>query len=459
MYRSLAASLVAVALVIGGAAVPAQALNAGSAAESSSEAVQPTASPSATAAPTPAPSPSAPVSPKPAPTPSVAPSPQPSASPVPQPTAQPQVQVPVAPPAQPLKKNSPTGDLRGVAKSIPKMSITTLAGNVNGGPGQSVRKFTIEILDPQSKKWLTYAQGTTYSDGFWYKYLDSTTADQQILRLVVEADGTYEKYVGPVTVLNRTKLDLRIFTIAPQGISITTVPWVQKQFAVSITRPVSGITLELQNLRAGKWVTVSKLPTKAGVSNYTMDLPLGNSKSTNTTQTYRVSAAASVNYGAAASDSNQTVRWENPKLYTGMQKTAYGYSSQYCPTVLVRSVNDLKQGRWGEANLGTTEDSYRIYSKVPAQHIRTVALHECSHFHQYKAATNKNNSGGWAAYMNAANRVLGTKGEIGMEIINECMSDRWAKHSYWSYGATPQICAKPAVKSFVQKTFDGQKVT
>lgn len=463
MHKHIAAGLAAAVVFTGLVAAPAQALTtstptatstAGSsetkAIPSSPDPVVSSPSSAATLSPTAAPSPTANSKPSPVPT------------PAPSQRVAPQDNTPVEEPVKVLQSTIASGDLTGVARNSPKYSWVSISGNVSIGAEGLSRQYRVEVLDPKTKIWSTYLSGWTLTNGTWYNYIDATKEDTQTFRLVVDADDSYDKYTGPATVFKRTKLSMVLTNMSntKEGSTFVTVPWEQKKFDVFLSRAVSGLTLELQNLRGKKWVTTSKLTTKSGINSYSFDLPKGNSKSKNTTQSYRAIFAATVDYEGSTS-ATTNYRWENPYLYTGTQKTAYNYTAKYCPTVMIKMDSSLeKKGRWGQAHLGGNQKIFSLYTKTPAKHLKTVALHECSHFYQWDTANNANNksAGGWNAYNSAANKLMGTKNEIGIERVNECMSDTWNKHSYWSYGATAKICAQPKVKDFVQKSLKGQKV-
>lgn len=461
--KYLAPALAATVLLAGLTATPASALTG------SETTPSPTAT--ATASPAPgqdptenstaqpvAPSPTAtsqPVAPTKSPTPTTTPTQAPKATATESPAPTQPTPAPTQAPA--LKPTVFSGDLSGKGFALAKRDWKKLQGTASSAT--SGRYFEIQVYRPATKGWEKLTYGYTSADGAWVAYLDSTTDDSQTLRFTFpKADSSYAAYTGPSTTVTRTKGTFAINT-TQNPTTIHGVPWEQREFKIWTSIYTDKLTAQLERYDGKKWIKVSSLTTDKSQYQYSFKLPKGTTKSKDQTLKYRVTMPASTYYGAVSSKAID-VRWENPNFYKGTQKTAYSYTAKQCPAVLVRMDGSLeKKGRWGEAALTYNDTKYyKLYTKIPAKHLKTVALHECSHFHQFATAINANNKG-WDAYKAAANKLMGTKGDTGMERVNECMSDTWAKHSYWSYGASAKLCSQPKVKDFVQKSLKGQKVT
>lgn len=446
--KYLAPALAATVLLAGLTATPAQALTGASA--------------------TPSPTPTSAISSAPTQTPTAAAAPKapqastatestvPAASASPRATQSPSPEKPSAPV---LKASVAAGDLSGKTLNVSKRTGKKLMGTLIGGSVVQGRYFEIQSYGGSPASWKILTNGYSTPTGEWSAYLSSSTDDKQVLRFVVpESDGVYAAYTGPSTTVNRTKEKFAVSTDQNPSV-IHSVPWEQKEFKIWTSIYTDKLTAQLERYDGKKWAKVSSLVTNKSQYQYSFKLPKGTTKSKDGTVKYRVTIPASTYYETVTSQTIN-VRWENPNFYKGTQKTAYGYTAKQCPAVLVRMDAGLnKQGRWGQASLSYKEVKYyKLYTKIPAKYLKTVALHECSHFYQFATAINANNKG-WDAYKAAANKLMGTKGDLGMERVNECMSATWGGHNYWTYGATAKLCAKPAVKSFVQKSLKGQKVT
>lgn len=384
---------------------------------------------------------------------------QPTENPTPEPT---QTEAPAPAPTQTptpvvLKDTESAGQLQGVKFSVSKRTGAALRGTVSVNPEKPFREYLIESYDSTTKKWSTYSRSITDNKGGWYNSIKATTVDSQVLRIVLPAsDGVYKAYTGPATTIQRTKDST---AVNPSGMpsTLTSVPWEQKYFKFKLVKAPEGAQLQLQKKSGSKWLKVSTQKTNSRVWDYQFKLPKGSKSSADTTQGYRIALDASTYYNAATSK-QINVRWENPARYSGTAKKVYGYTSSRCPAVLIRMDGNIhKKGAWGKAEITGDPGVIRISTKIPSKYLRDVSLHECSHFIQYRTATNKNNKG-WSDYKAKANKLLGTKGELGMERINECMTASWGSHSYWTYGASAKFCSQSKVKTFVQNSLLGRKV-
>lgn len=77
------------------------------------------------------------------------------------------------------------------------------------------------------------------------------------------------------------------------------------------------------------------------------------------------------------------VIYENQKFYKGLSKVIYNYMRPYCPASAVRTVS-MGEGEAGEYLIGELlihVDKQQVHQ--PKRYLRTVALHECAHEHQY----------------------------------------------------------------------------
>lgn len=378
-------------------------------------------------------------------------------SPAPEP-APTQSSAPSRVPAPALKVTVATGDLVGKTMSVSKRTGKRLQGVILGAGTASGRYFEVQSYNEASRSWKTISSGYSTTGGAWSAQISPTTEDKQILRLAIpNSDETYAAYTGPSTTVSRIRDKFTVNTNKNPA-TIHSVPWDQKEFKFWTSIYSDGFAAQLERYDGKKWVKVSSLTTTRSQYQYSFKLPLGNSKSKDTTVKYRVNMPATTYYEASISKVID-VRWENPKLYKGAQKTAYSYTAKYCPAVMIRFDSKLnKAGAWGKAQLGDKPKLITLYTKIPSKHLKTVALHECSHFYQWNAATNSNNKG-WDAYKAASNKLMGTKNDLGMERVNECMSATWGGHTYWTYGASAKLCSQAKVKDFVQKSLKGQKVT
>lgn len=456
MRQSIAATLAAT-VILAGIVLPAQSALA----EEGSSAVNQPTTPAPTSSQSSTPAPSATASPT-----TPATDPNPIVSPIATPPAAKPTSTP-KPTATPIPRSVPerlqttvaTGDLMGVQLKAPKREKFLLHGTVSTDGAAQGRYFKLESYSPTTKRWTSFTAGRTTSAGAWEAYIAPTTDDTQTVRLVISAiDTGFEPYTSPSTTVVRTKGTIDVNTNQNPA-TIKSVPWEQQQFKAWTSFYTSGVPLQLQKLDGKTWKAVSSLTTNNSTYQYSFNLPKGDAKSKNTTVKYRVVLSSSMNFEAATSSTIDVI-WENPNLYTGTQKTAYSYSAKYCPTVMISLDSKLNQtGAWGKAQIGSNRPKVMVlYTKIPSNNLKTVALHECSHFYQWNTANNKDNKG-WDAYKAAANKLMGTKDDLGMERVNECMSATWGGHNYWTYGASAKLCGQAKVKDFVQKSLKGQKVT
>ena len=459
MISKYLVSTLVTATVLAGFAVPAQAEPLDPPTQSAPAISE---QPAVDSASTDGPSVPATATPKPAPaTPSAVPTAQPSRSAsvsvLPSENDSPTVEVETEAPAPKLKTNKVSGNLSGTTLKIPKNEWREVKGKITQNAWGNARIFRIEIYSSSTKKWSTYKRGETDPQGGWKEYIEKTSAASQLMRLVVEADDTYEKYTGPKTTIQRGKTTIKI-SVGANAPTIHSVPWEQQRFRFSTNDSSTALPFQLQKKSGKKWVRVSGLTSKKGMADYSFKLPLGNKSSRDGTVAYRVAMTGNSGYEAVGS-ATRNVRWENPNRYTGMAKKAYDYAKGYCPAVLVRLDGNLaKSGRWGEYIIGSNPATMKVYSRTPDQHLRTVALHECAHNLQEKSAA-KAGKGGWASYQAKANQLFGTQGSDGIELAAECMAYNMGPKSYWAYGANSSLCSRSAVKSFAVASIKGQRVS
>lgn len=152
----------------------------------------------------------------------------------------------------------------------------------------------------------------------------------------------------------------------------------------------------------------------------------------NVTVRYRVAVHAGGSVREGDVSPAVTVRYENPRRYTGFALAMHQAVQRYCPEATIH-VMALPGGEAGEQPLGRYElriaPGVRDYS---AAYARSVALHECAHFLQWKVYGAS--SSGYRTMLRQADRIFGTNHAVPMEHMADCMARAVEPHGYLGYG-------------------------
>jgi hypothetical protein len=126
------------------------------------------------------------------------------------------------------------------------------------------------------------------------------------------------------------------------------------------------------------------------------------------------------------------VVYKNVHRYTGFALALYRAVRQYCPAAVIR-VMRLPAGEAGEQPFGLYEiriaPAVRTYRPAYA---RSVALHECGHFLQWKNYGSSNE--GYRTMLRQANRIYGTNHNYPMEHMADCIARAVEPNGYLGYG-------------------------
>ncbi len=170
-------------------------------------------------------------------------------------------------------------------------------------------------------------------------------------------------------------------TLVDSGYS-DTYPTGSKVKARFWAMPAAGRTahLERYDAKRKKWVTVSKkkLPNTADIG--TVDLAVPEKPG----QKYRFSVPGT-SAVKGASMTTGTVKFENPRKYTGYRAKAYGYIKNYCPNVTIETSSAKAELRWfGNMNgIGYTHNSDKstriaVMPGLSDANLHSGATHACA---------------------------------------------------------------------------------
>jgi hypothetical protein len=197
------------------------------------------------------------------------------------------------------------------------------------------------------------------------------------------------------------------------------------------TAPMPGLVQ--RKVGAGIWRTLSKTTSSTPTLFNIRLRPFSLSPvAKNVTVSYRVKVPAGGIVRQGDVSPVIKVRYENSHRYTGFKLFLYKASRKYCPAATIH-VTALRRGRAGEQPTGLYE--LRISPDVrsfSSAYKRSVVLHECGHFLQYKnyGSTMK----GRALMLKQADRIYGTNHPSPMEHMADCISHAVEPHGYLGYG-------------------------
>lgn len=311
--------------------------------------------------------------------------------------------------------------LDGKKKFYKKGSVVNVSGTVNGG----ARTVSISKYNTKTKKWDVVVSGKSNSKGVYS------------INLTVNSSGKYAVYAPYVSGFNGVYGVSTELTVNNSKPSVTNskvehtrmVPWGKNNIRgyISGSELPTNIhySLTVQEKVGKTWKDVATYK-KSGLGSYSLPLNKGTTKSSSATKNYRVKISGA---GLTTVYSSQvSVIWDNPYKGSTREKKVYGYTKKYCPDTPIEIRAIASQGKWGSAELGT-KNTIVVDSKMPEKHLKTVSLHECAHFVQWKQYGND-----WTKFTNDMNKVYGQKGSRGMEQNADCIANYWSKNTYWGYG-------------------------
>lgn len=334
-------------------------------------------------------------------------------------------------------------NLAGKTLTVDRMDYTKITGVVSNSTIYS-RLVEIQRYNAKTKKWEVVRNVWTDKSKRFNVNLPYYSTISEQFRVVVPATLTDSQYVGTATTvaIKKAKYTTSYTTV----LQSKTVPWQSNSVYVYVlTNPSRPYDIKprvyLQKYVGGKWVVVNSV---VGYGNITLGIPKGNTSSANGVQSYRVNVGTTTVAETTVSGVVRTT-WENPYRYTGMQRSIYNYFKAYCPTTLV-TVKKQPSGIWGRAFLGGNKQ-VEVSPSVPAQHLRTVALHECAHIRQGEIYINS-----WDNFRKKMNSVYGQSqnGSKGLEQNADCIANIYARNSYWAYGGNCNGARYTAAKAISQ---------
>lgn len=129
-----------------------------------------------------------------------------------------------------------------------------------------------------------------------------------------------------------------------------------------------------------------------------------------------------------------TVHYRNPARFTGLTGSLHSAVRGYCPSAVVRIVR-LSGDAAGDFTTG--QYALRIDSSIAKYrpiNQRSVALHECGHYLQWRnyGATNA----GWNRMEKDANAIFGTNSSDPVEHMADCIAQAANHGGYLGYGGS-----------------------
>jgi hypothetical protein len=195
-----------------------------------------------------------------------------------------------------------------------------------------------------------------------------------------------------------------------------------------------GIPAELQRRTgSGAWTTVRSV-TSTEPTRFTVRVPpvSQSPRAKDRTIRYRLRVTAGGVVHTGGISPGVTVRYQNVHRYTGFRLFLYTAARKYCPEATIH-VMRLRPGRAGEQPVGLYE--LRISPAVrgyAAAYKRSVVLHECGHFLQYK--NYGSTLAGRARMLQQADRIYGTNHPAPVEHMADCVSHAVEPRGYLGYG-------------------------
>lgn len=179
--------------------------------------------------------------------------------------------------------------------------------------------------------------------------------------------------------------------------------------------------LQRYNSKTKKWHNMSSV--KLGKGYYARGTIKVPASKTQGNATYRMHIPKN-SYYAADTSKSFTVRYEDPRTYTGFRKSVYTHVKKYCPNVLIDPAKANSQ--WQGLAYFQQKRFLVVTSGMNAGRFKKVSLHECAHIIQGTVYSDYNQ------LAKAADKVYG-KGK-GIEHMADCMAYRMgANPTYWSY--------------------------
>jgi hypothetical protein len=221
---------------------------------------------------------------------------------------------------------------------------------------------------------------------------------------------------------------------AENGISVQTSKTVKVTFGgYSYLRVGEHYVAQLWTSTGHGWTDTGKRFTSASNATINITIPAlsQSAKAKNATVRYRVKVPTTSTMNGDTS-SVLTIHYVNVHRYTGLKRIAYKAVSKYCKAALI-SVSNLSGSEAGYYRTGTytihIDTSVARYSLTTQ---RSIAMHECGHYLQYK-----NYGGtyvGWTKMKKAAARVFKDGSIPPVEHMADCISHAIYPHGYLGYG-------------------------
>jgi hypothetical protein len=183
----------------------------------------------------------------------------------------------------------------------------------------------------------------------------------------------------------------------------------------------------------GRWKDTGQAVTTRGSQFDVRIRPYSTSSTTaDRTVRYRVVVRAGGAVREGDSSPAVTVRYRNMQRYTGFSLAMYNAVRRYCPAATIRIMR-LPHDEAGEQPFGLYElrfsPSVRGYDPAYA---RSVALHECGHFLQWK--NYGSSATGYRTMLRQANRIYGTNHPHPVEHMADCIARAVEPRGYLGYG-------------------------
>ena len=329
-----------------------------------------------------------------------------------------------------------------------------ISGTITTGARGLNRTVNVQKYDTSKKKWVAYARaGYDRGSGQFSYTIPKTSGQTTKFRVSIPAYFGYSSAASSSVTVDRRLLPVKIFNqVMPTKYQITGTKNSLTVYVNSFS-PEVGQKLTLQRYSSSKktWANVSAGVT-AKPGKRTFALPTGSSSSATATHKYRVRLDKNANFTSTSVSPTVSVRIENPKHYTGLAREFYNGYKAYCPAIVPRvDGSRAGAGAWAYADIANGVTYFS--PKVTSQHRRTVALHECAHHQQWKAAHSAKGKG-WASLKRSFTQVYGNWPQSGIEYNADCVADYWSRNSYWSYGGQDR-CGGPEQKRWTRAIAKG----
>jgi len=285
------------------------------------------------------------------------------------------------------------------------------------------RTVILQRLNPKTQTWDDYeAKSSEMSNRLTFQIkADGVSTDW---RFYVPAIEGFTDATSPVKTITRTISTSRI--VQYQAPLTKAVPWKENVISYSIHNPLTNGTVQIQRTTNKTWKTIQTIEVNDSTGNLIkFSIPKGTKNAVNATYKYRAylqMEGYSPSYSVTSS-----VKIVNPYRYKGTAKKIWNTVKSYCPTTMVEFDKGLgKKGLWGQAYMQA--DIMRMYTKIPAAHLKQVALHECAHMRQWKLYSTD-----WNGFQKQMNKVYKAKGTKGMEQNADCIAYAWGSKTRLYY--------------------------